>query len=711
MKITLKTIAGLLLTQLCFAQISAKSFRQLPMDTDGRIFDKATPDDDPCALIKVVTPVKNLTFSVGHAFICGDVIQKVGEIWVYVSEEARYMTIHHGQLGVLRRYKIPMPIEPPNTYEMVLQTAKITQIVEEALPGFVVLKSNPSGAAVFIDGQEMAGVTPFQKSLSAGKHTYQIKRKLHETVRGSFTIQQGKTLKISKDLLPAYGTLQVSTTPGAQIYIDRQPAGEGELTKVLAPGRYYVEITKANHYPIRKNITIQKRKKSQINAPLKAKKGILELSSNPIETQVYIDGERVGETPLIKRLAVGNYKLTLKKQGYQPQEITLQITHRKTTRSTVTLKKGSPTWERTYGGSDEDVAESIVATSDGGYAVAGYTKSKGAGSYDIWLLKLDSSGAVVWERTYGGSDWDDAKSIVATSDGGYAVAGYTESKGAGFEDIWLLKLDSSGAVVWERTYGVSNHDKAYSIVATSDGGYAVAGSTNSKGAGSKDIWLLKLDSSGAVLWERTYGVSNHDKAYSIVATSDGGYAVAGSTNSKGAGSVDIWLLKLDSSGDVVWERTYGGSAWDDAESIVATSDGGYAVAGYTYSKGAGGEDIWLLKLDSSGAVVWERTYGGSDSDVAYSIVATSDGGYAVAGYTKSKGAGSFDIWLLKLDSSGAVLWERTYGGSAWDEAYSIVATSDGGYAVAGYTESKGAGSFDIWLLKLDKEGKLQEAAE
>ena len=339
MKITLKTLAGLLLTQLCFAQISVKSFRQLPMDTDGRIFDRSTPDDDRCALIKVVTPVKNLMFDVGHAFICGDVIQKVGEIWVYVSEEARYMTIHHGQLGVLRRYKIPMPIEPPNTYEMVLQTAKITQIVEEALPGYVLLKSDPEGAAVFIDGQEMAGVTPFQKSLSAGKHTYQIKRKLHETVRGSFTIQQGKTLKISKDLLPTYGTLQVSTTAGAEILIDGQPAGQGELTKVLAPGTYYVEITKANHYPIRKNVTIQKRKNSQINAPLKVKKGILDLSSNPAEADAYIGEERVGETPLIKRLAVGNYKLTIKKEGYQPQEINLQITHRKTTRRIVNLNE------------------------------------------------------------------------------------------------------------------------------------------------------------------------------------------------------------------------------------------------------------------------------------------------------------------------------------------------------------------------------------
>ena len=337
--------AAFLLTQFCFAQISVKSFRQLPMDTDGRIFDRSTPDDDRCALIKVVTPVKNLSFSVGHAFICGDVIQKVGEIWVYVSEEARYMTIHHGQLGVLRRYKIPMPIEPPNTYEMVLQTAKITQIVEEALPGFVVLKSEPSEARVIIDGQEMAGRTPFSKSLKVGRHRYEIRKTLHETVRGSFTIQQGKTTKVSKSLLPAYGTLQVSTTAGAQIYIDRQLAGQGELTKVLAPGRYYVEITKENYFPLRKNVTIEKRKNSRITQQLKIKKGVLELNSNPIEADVYIDNRYVGETPLIKRLAVGNYKLTLKKQGYQPQEINLQITHQKTTRRTITLKEGPTAYE------------------------------------------------------------------------------------------------------------------------------------------------------------------------------------------------------------------------------------------------------------------------------------------------------------------------------------------------------------------------------
>jgi len=371
-------------------------------------------------------------------------------------------------------------------------------------------------------------------------------------------------------------------------------------------------------------------------------------------------------------------------------------------------QSGMETWDRTYGGNNYDSASSLIQTSDGGYAVAGYTFSKGAGGDDFWLLRLDKQGNKLWDHTYGGSKGDEANSLIQTSDGGYAVAGYTESKGAGGDDLWLLRLDKQGNKLWDHTYRGSKDDVANSLIQTSDGGYALAGDTGSKGAGKDDFWLLRLDKQGNKLWDRTYGGSDYDGAYSLIQTSDGGYALAGDTRSKGAGKDDLWLLRLDKQGNKLWDRTYGGSGFDRAYSLIQTSDGGYAVAGCTGSKGAGKDDFWLLRLDKQGNKLWDRTYGGSGFDRAYSLIQTSDGGYALAGCTQSYGAGKDDFWLLKLDSRGNKVWDKTYGGSDYDSASSLIQTSDGGYAVAGCTQSYGAGKDDFWLLRLDSKGNLNK---
>ena len=360
--------------------------------------------------------------------------------------------------------------------------------------------------------------------------------------------------------------------------------------------------------------------------------------------------------------------------------------------------------DKTFGGAMNDEAYSIIQTSDGGYAVAGYTESKGRGSADFWVLKLDNTGTKVWEKTFGGAMNDEAHSIIQTSDDGYAVAGYTNSKGSGSRDFWVLKLNSTGRIVWEKTVGGSRGDRAYSIIQTSDDGYAVAGYTHSKGSGGSDFWVLKLNSAGTEVWEKTFGGAMGDGARSIIQTSDDGYAVAGHTYSKGRGGSDFWVLKLNSAGTEVWNETFGGTDVDFARSIIQTSDGGYAVAGYTYSKGSGGSDFWVLKLNSAGTKIWDKTFGGARNDVAYSIIQTSDGGYAVAGETNSKGSGSWDVWVLKLNNTGTKIWDKTFGGSSGDRAYSIIQTSDGGYAVAGYTYSKGRGKNDFWVLKLDTHG-------
>jgi uncharacterized delta-60 repeat protein len=359
---------------------------------------------------------------------------------------------------------------------------------------------------------------------------------------------------------------------------------------------------------------------------------------------------------------------------------------------------------KTYGGTNTDVASSVQQTSDGGYIVAGWTGSWPY--YDIFLIKTDASGNRIWAKTYGGTDWDGAYSVQQTSDGGYIVAGWTRSFGAGGYDIFLIKTDANGNIIWAKTYGGTNNDTAYSVQQTSDGGYIVAGRTGSLGVGGLDIFLIKTDANGNIIWAKTYGGTEWDWAYSVQQTSDSGYIVAGLTASFGAGSPDIFLIKTDANGNIIWAKTYGGTYWDNAFSVQQTSDGGYIVAGITYSFGAGGYDIFLIKTDANGNIIWAKTYGGTEWDWALSVQQTSDGGYIVAGYTYSFGAGLGDFFLIKTDANGNIIWAKTYGGTSWDEAYSVQQTPDGGYIVAGYTESFGAGSYDIFLIKTDANGNI-----
>ncbi len=342
-------------------------------------------------------------------------------------------------------------------------------------------------------------------------------------------------------------------------------------------------------------------------------------------------------------------------------------------------------WAATYGVSGYANASSIQQTTDGGYIVAGYTYSFGSGAWDIWVLKLDSGGNLEWQKTYGGSGYEFAESIQQTRDGGYIVAGYTWSFGAGFYDFWVLKLDSDGNVEWQKAYGGSGHEYAGSIQQTSDGGYILAGSTTSFGAGGRAFWVLKLDSGGNVEWQKAYGGSGGESANSIQQTTDGGYVVAGGTGSFGDGYNDMWVLKLDSDGNVQWQKTYGGPSYDNAHSIQQTADGGYIVAG-SKSFGVGGPaDFWVLKLDSDGNVEWQKAYGGPTSnEYAHSIQQTTDGGYIVAGYTAFFNIYSANFWVLKLDSGGNVQWQKSYGGSEGSGlASSIQQTSDSGYIVTG----------------------------
>jgi hypothetical protein len=350
-------------------------------------------------------------------------------------------------------------------------------------------------------------------------------------------------------------------------------------------------------------------------------------------------------------------------------------------------------WNATYGGGG---AYSMIETFDGGHALLGTDFS--SGETDFWLVKTDSLGNMQWKRTYGGYYPDDPSCVVQTHDNGYALVGCTYNTDELDSDFWLVKTNSSGHLQWSRTYGGENEEDALSVVTTSDGGFAIAGSTTSFGAGGSDLWLVKTNSSGHMQWNRTYGGSDVDGASCVVRTSDGGYAIAGMTESYGSGWSDYWLVKTDEEGKMQWNKTYGGASYDMAYSVIETLDGGYALSGHTGSFGAGNSDFWLVKTDSSGVMQWNQTYGGIADDYGSFVVQISNGEYVIAGSTNSFGAGSTDFWLIKTDCLGRVQWNGTYGGADSDEARCLVATLDGWYAVAGGTASYSPG---MWLVKVN----------
>ncbi len=305
--------------------------------------------------------------------------------------------------------------------------------------------------------------------------------------------------------------------------------------------------------------------------------------------------------------------------------------------------------------------------------------------------------AVQWEKTFGGTDYDGASSVQQTSDGGYIIAGWTRSFGAGDSDVYLIKTDPNGNSIWQMTSDSSSQDFGYSVQQTSDGGYIISGAFFS------NVCLIKTDSDGNSIWEKYFGGSYFDIGYSVQQTMDGGYIIAGRTSSFGAGDSDVYLIKTDPNGDSIWEKTFGGSDYEFGQSVHQTSDGGYIIAGSTRSFGVGESDVYLVKTDSDGNSTWEKTFGGSDYDVGSSVQQTSDGGYIIAGWTKSFGAGGYDIYIIKADSDGNLLWQKALSGSGQASAESIQQTSDGGYIIAGSTTSFGAGYADVYLIKLSSE--------
>ncbi len=355
-------------------------------------------------------------------------------------------------------------------------------------------------------------------------------------------------------------------------------------------------------------------------------------------------------------------------------------------------------WMKTYGGTNYDRCFSVQQTTDGGYILGAMTMSYGAGDIDFWLIKTNTFGDTLWTKTYGGDTTDEAMSVQQTTDGGYFVAGRSKSFGPGFIQIYFIKTDSLGDSIWAKTLDANS--VCYDARQTADTGYIIAGSIF---GATEDIYLIKTNSLGDTLWSKIYGGGGADLCWSVRQTTDGGYILVGITGSFGAGSSDIWLLKTDENGDTLWTKTYGGTSWDYGISVDQTDDGGYIVTGRTNSFCVGYSDIWLLRTDANGDTLWAKTYGEAGCEGGRYVQQTSDGGFIVVAFTDSYGAGDENAWILKTDSNGDTLWTVLYGGPEWDHLFAGQQTSDEGYVFAGHTTSWGSGVSDVWLVKTEPD--------
>lgn len=366
-------------------------------------------------------------------------------------------------------------------------------------------------------------------------------------------------------------------------------------------------------------------------------------------------------------------------------------------------------WSRTYGGITDDGAYSLEQTSDGGYVLAGYSLSFTAGSTDFWMVKTDANGNQEWNKRFGGIGQEACVAVQQTNDGGYALAGYTFSFGAGGRDFWLVKTNANGDSLWSRTYGGILNDYPSSMQQTSDGGYIMAGTTNSFGNGYEDFWLVKTDAYGTMEWHRTFGEAGVDEAAAVQQTSDGGYALAGTADTSAQGYNHAMLVKTDANGIQEWRRTFGHETDpDECYDMLQTSDGGYAIVGHN------NYDRTLVKLDADGNEQWTQIYE-SFSAFALSFVQTGNGGYALAGYNYV-GVEHADFWLGKTDANGNHEWAMQLGGTGDDGAgndfcWAVCQTNDEGYALAGLSRSFGAGGYDMWLVKTGPDLSAPSAPE
>lgn len=403
----------------------------------------------------------------------------------------------------------------------------------------------------------------------------------------------------------------------------------------------------------------------------------------------------------------------------------------------------------TIGGAKNESAQSVVNTPDGGYAVLGYTQSmdgdisnKTDTSFDYWLLKFDASGQQQWQKVYGGSDDDRGEDLITTNDGGYAILGSSKSNdgdvsnNSGSNDFWVAKLDASGTIIWEKSFGYVGADSAFSIIQTQDNGFLLSGVLDvsaSDGAGNNrmnmerhaggDYWVIKIDAMGDLQWSRYFGGTFTDTAYDSVQTQDGNFLIMGSSDSddvdinNNKGTYDFWVVKLNNTGTLLWEKSFGGTEIDEARAITTTADGNFFIAGDSRSNDIdlstnnGAADVWIIKINSDGDLLWEKTFGGSSFDGVKAIYKTQNNEFLVAGNSRSsdgnltKNNGQNDAWIFKINAQGNVMWQKTIGGNDVDLLMGITELNNGSIVGVGNTNSsdidisENKGFSDVLIIK------------
>ncbi len=413
----------------------------------------------------------------------------------------------------------------------------------------------------------------------------------------------------------------------------------------------------------------------------------------------------------------------------------------------------SISWKKTFGGTNHDEARAIRQTNDGGFIIANYSLSSDGdvsgnyGSYDYWVFKLNSQGQIEWEQNFGGSGSDLVKDIYQTTDGGYFLVGKGGSDDGdvsgshGSSEYWVLKLTEQGNISWQKSYGGSGGDYCRSVKQTSDRGYIICGDSGSDDGdvsgnhGSDDIWLVKTDASGNIEWQYCYGGSDPENGWVVIQTSDGGFVAGGETLSSDGmvennhGNADAWIFKVDANGNLLWQRCLGGSAMDGLNKVIETRDGSLLLACYTESSNGdvshnhGGEDYWIVKMDQLGNILWEKTYGGSLYEDPWSITELYNGNFMINGRTSSNDGdisdhhGGSDFWLIEIDAAGNLVWESTFGGSQDDKGMTVIQNTDQSIMISGETWSNDVdvsgnkGLADSWVVKLTRTGQEQEPTQ
>lgn len=359
---------------------------------------------------------------------------------------------------------------------------------------------------------------------------------------------------------------------------------------------------------------------------------------------------------------------------------------------------GQETWRKAFGALGPDEASSVLLNSDGDIITAGSTGSSGSGSSDAYILCVSGAGDLLWSKAIGGPQVDHAQSIVELEDGSLVFAGYTNGSGSGGYDGWLVKMDHLANVQWERYFGGADWDLIYDLQVAPDGGFLLAGSTFSTGAGSSDGWLVRTDPQGAELWSRTFGGAGDDDLRSAFVTQDGGVVVAGSRWSEVSGS-DVLVAKLDASGDPQWERTFGTDSLEFANDVIQTMDGGFSVVGTIQFEHTFNEHLHL-RLDPEGDSIWSHTLGQIGAQEATAHLEMPDGRFYTTGYTTTSGGGGRDTFIYRTNSAGGFDFQFTYGGEE-DELGSSIAVAPDGFIIAGKTNSFGAGGWDVVIVRTD----------